>query len=143
KPAAALPGSRTPAARPVVAASAGPDMGAARVTGPAISAPPTGRLGGGAGSWSRPSSSMPIGSAVEGSPQRAGAAGVGGRGRVVVGVGGGGGGGGGGGAGGFGGGGRPPRGSGRRGTPGGAHPGRGRGGSGSLGPARGRRGGSG
>ena len=43
KPAAAVPRSRTPAAMPVVTASAEPDMVATRITGPTVSAQPTGR----------------------------------------------------------------------------------------------------
>src|SRR5215472_501186 len=69
KPAAALPRSRTPAARPVVAASAGPDMVAARMTGPAISAQPTGRRRGMWTLWPSQSSSIPIVIAMDGSTQ--------------------------------------------------------------------------
>ena len=43
KPAAAVPRSTTPAAMPVVTASAEPDIVTTRMTGPAVSAQPTGR----------------------------------------------------------------------------------------------------
>ena len=43
KPAAAVPRSRMPAAMPVVTASAEPDIVTTRMTGPMISAQPTGR----------------------------------------------------------------------------------------------------
>src|SRR5215468_2745366 len=68
-PAAALPRSRTPRARPVVSASAGPDVVAARMTGTPISAQPTGRLRGRWTSWSTQSSSNPIVIAMNGSTQ--------------------------------------------------------------------------
>ena len=42
-PAAAVPSNTRPAAMPVVTASAVPDIVATRMTGPAISAQPTGR----------------------------------------------------------------------------------------------------
>ena len=43
KPATAVPSSSTPAARPVVATSAVPDIVATRITGPTVNAHPTGR----------------------------------------------------------------------------------------------------
>lgn len=45
-PAVAVPSMRIPAASPVVAASAGPDMVATRTNGPAVRAHPTARYRG-------------------------------------------------------------------------------------------------
>ena len=68
-PAVAVASSRTPAPRPVVAASAEPDITATRTNGTTVKAQPTGRSLGMWTRWSSHSSSGPMVTAIDGRTQ--------------------------------------------------------------------------